>query len=132
VVRAERENRAAGIGRESAMMDDAMLLPSGVELEHDDATGCYRVRYDATDAPPSAVAVGAVAAIAGTDPLDLDPVWDSVDPDALDDLFRSTPGGRLRESGQIVFSLADHRVAVDADDEMEIWPPDAVPSGDLR
>ena len=66
--------------------------------------------------------MAAVAAVAETDPLDLPPLRETIDPDALDDLFRRTPGGRTRESGYVEFSLADHRVVVDASGGVEVYP----------
>ncbi|WP_137287488.1 HalOD1 output domain-containing protein [Halorussus salinisoli] len=105
------------------MMDDTTELPSGVELERDETMGCYRVRYDRTDQPASMVVVSAVAAVVERDPLDLEPLRSALDPDAMDDLFAQTPGGRVRNSGRIEISLADHRVVVDADGDVEIYPP---------
>lgn len=47
------------------------------------------------DEPPSAAVVRAVASLTNTSVLDLDPLYDAVDPDHLDGLFAgdSTPGG---------------------------------------
>jgi hypothetical protein len=103
-------------------MDNAVLLPRGVEIERDESTGGYRVRYDPSEELPSTVVVTAVAAVAETDPLDLEPLRASVDPDALDALFRQTPGGRVRSSGQTEFRFADHHVTVDATGEIRVSP----------
>lgn len=40
--------------------------------------------------------ISAVAAARGADPLDLDPLYEAIDPDALDSLYRR--GGREREN----------------------------------
>ncbi|WP_135825867.1 HalOD1 output domain-containing protein [Halorussus ruber] len=103
-------------------MDEAVLLPRGVEIERDESTDRYRVRYDSSEELPSTVVVTAVAAVAETDPLDLEPLRESIDPDALDALFRQTPGGRIRSSGQAEFWFADHHVTVDATGEIEVTP----------
>lgn len=101
---------------------DTMVLPRGVEIERDESTATYRVRYDSTDELPSTVVVSAVAAVAETDPLDLEPLRETVDPDALDALFRQTPGGRVRSSGCIEFHFAGHHVRVDATGDIEVSP----------
>ena len=104
-------------------MDDTMLLLRDVEIERDESADVYRVRDCPTDEPASTVVVTTVAAVSETDPLDLEPLRESVDPDALDSLFRETPGGCVRNAGRIEFSFADHGVAVDATGKIEISPP---------
>ncbi|WP_276282006.1 HalOD1 output domain-containing protein [Halorussus caseinilyticus] len=105
------------------MTNDTTVLPSGVEIERDESDGCYRARYDSTEHPTSTVVVTAVAAVTETDPLDLEPLRESLDPDALDDIFRRTPGGHVREEGCVEFSLAAHEVVVGAEGDVEIYPP---------
>ncbi|MFC7080169.1 HalOD1 output domain-containing protein [Halorussus caseinilyticus] len=72
------------------MTNDTTVLPSGVEIERDESDGCYRARYDSTEHPTSTVVVTAVAAVTETDPLDLEPLRESLDPDAL----TTSSGGR--------------------------------------
>jgi hypothetical protein len=102
--------------------DDATLLSTGTELEYDDADESYRLRLDETEQSISVAVVGAVAAVAETDPLELRPLRESIDPDALDDLFARTRGGLTRESGRVEFSFPDYRVVVDATGVIEIHP----------
>ena len=105
-------------------MNEATLLPAGSTLEYDEHDELYRVRYDEGDESASTVVVAAVAAVAETDPLELQPLRESVDPDALDDLFAKTCGGRARELGCIEFPYDDYRVVVDASGEIEVHPPE--------
>lgn len=73
----------------------------------------HHVHYDpGTDVDPSETLVIAVADIAGVDSLDLDPLYDTVDPDTLDDFVES--GGVAEVGGQMEFTFADHRVTVHA------------------
>lgn len=58
---------------------------------------------------PSVSVVEAVAAETGADPASLAPLYDVVDPDALDGLFE--PGA----SGSVEFEFCGHDVAVHAD-----------------
>ncbi|SDJ37374.1 HalOD1 output domain-containing protein [Natronorubrum texcoconense] len=50
-------------------------------------------------------------------------LYDSVDPDALDALFRPRHDGRPRHGGTLSFSVRDHSVTVDSDGEILIEPP---------
>lgn len=102
--------------------NDAALLPEATELEYDDTDDSYRLQLDGTHKSVSVAVVGAVAAVAGTDPLELRPLRESVDSDALDDLFARTCGGTSRESGRIEFLFEGYRVVVNATGEVEIHP----------
>ena len=53
-------------------------------------------------------------------------LYDSVDPDALDALFRPRYDGNSRSGGTVAFSVADHRVTVRSDGEILIEPPESV------
>jgi hypothetical protein len=105
-------------------MNEATLLPAESTLEYDESDELYRVRHEEADQSLSTVVVAAVAAVAEADPLELQPLRESVDPDALDDLFASTRGGIVRETGQIAFPIDDYLVVVDASGEIEVHPPE--------
>ncbi|WP_255171026.1 HalOD1 output domain-containing protein [Natrononativus amylolyticus] len=60
--------------------------------------------------------VDGVAALEGTDPLELPPLFDAVDPDALEAIFAPTDGGTPR-IGRIEFPYAGHTVTVVREDE---------------
>jgi hypothetical protein len=59
--------------------------------------------------------VTGVAALEGIDPMELPPLFDAIDPDALDAIFAATGSGGPR-SGRVGFTYADHRVTVEFDD----------------
>ncbi|WP_132058356.1 HalOD1 output domain-containing protein [Halorussus amylolyticus] len=106
-------------------MDDTTRLPDGLELEHDDAAGVYRAQYDwDADEALSIVVVAAVGTITKTNALDLPQLRESVDPDALDDIFAPTSTGHPRRAGSVEFPFAEHRIAVSATGEIEIRPPE--------
>ncbi|MFB6303356.1 MAG: HalOD1 output domain-containing protein [Haloferacaceae archaeon] len=63
-----------------------------------------------------AAVVRAVSAVEGVEPTDLPPLYEAVDPDALDRLVQS-----IRSAGFVVFSYADYTVAVHADDVVEVY-----------
>jgi hypothetical protein len=50
-------------------------------------------------------------------------LYDTVDPDALNSLFRPRHDGRPRAGGTLSFVIDGHRVTVRADGEILIEPP---------
>ena len=67
--------------------------------------------------------VAAVAAARDEDPLDLPPLYEAIDPDALDQLFgRGLSDGR-NGPGRVVFMLADCEVVVHSDGEVDVTAP---------
>lgn len=61
---------------------------------------------------PSMAVVAAVADARGVDPLRLEPLANSIDPEALDRLFADTYGGQPRMIGRVTFELAGCEVTV--------------------
>ena len=59
--------------------------------------------------------VEAVAAATGRDETELEPLFDAVDPDALDDLFDRGSTARRRADVRVAFRYAGCRVAVGPD-----------------
>lgn len=72
----------------------------------------------------SETVVTAVAEATGVDPVDLDPLYDVVDPDALDQIFRST-GTSPPNSMEVRFSMAGCHVVVRGDGEVVVTPPES-------
>lgn len=65
--------------------------------------------------------VAAVAEAKGVDPLELEPLYDAVDPDGLNRLFRPVVGS-VPTDIRIGFSYADCRVVVHGDGEVVATP----------
>lgn len=102
--------------------------PSGLVQESDDTPiefdverGTYRTTFDPTTDSPSDVVVESVSAVTGTAPLDLDPLYSVVDPDALDSLFAPTASGTTR-TGRTTFEYSDCEVTVSADGDVLLDP----------
>jgi hypothetical protein len=71
--------------------------------------------YD-RDEPLSAAVIEAVADAADREPAELGtPLYDQIDPDALDNLFGDRHNGMPRGSGHVVFTLLDYEVTVYSD-----------------
>ena len=85
----------------------------------------YRATHD-PDGPArlSTTVVHALADCLGTDVTDgRVSLYDAVDPDALDRLFRPRHDGRPRSGGSLSFTVRDHYVTVSSDGEILIEPP---------
>ncbi|WP_202614562.1 HalOD1 output domain-containing protein [Halostella litorea] len=65
------------------------LMDDGTPAEFENPHGVVERRYDSGDGSPSEAVVYAVAEAVNVDPLELDPLHGTVDPDALDALFRN-------------------------------------------
>lgn len=66
------------------------------------------------DATASEAVVATVADRAGTEPIALPPLYDSIDPDALDAIFRDDHPGR------VTFSYAGYEVTVCGRDQVTV------------
>lgn len=94
----------------------------GGSRSYDPETETYRLHRDwASNDRISTIIVNAVAAIIDTSPTDISPLYTSVDPDALDKLFRSisTENRRGLES-TLSFTLNDCEVTVYANGRIEL------------
>lgn len=69
----------------------------------------------AGDVPPSQRVPRRVASVLNVDVLELPPLYESVDPDALDGLFANHDGLSRTRTGTVSFAYAGCTVFVDAD-----------------
>lgn len=106
------------------MHDDAST--PGEEVEYDADTDTYRATYANGSDPASLVVVETVAAITDRDAHDLRPLYEVVDPAALDDAFRPTADGRFRPDGRISFTYEGFDVTVRSYGVIAIEPTDEV------
>jgi hypothetical protein len=73
-------------------------------------------------ASPSTEVVRRVASEAGVDPIDLPPLYEAVDPDALDRFLESVDGTTPTVSEAVRFRYAGYHVAVEADGAVALSP----------
>lgn len=75
------------------------------------------------DEPPSRSVIRAVASVNGTDPMEMQPLYDAIDPDALDRVFESAPDRpRPLTDGLVSFRFSDCHVTVYADGRTVVEP----------
>ena len=77
------------------------------------------------DVVPSERVVAAVSDATGRDPLDLEPLHEVVDPDALNRFVRPPSEGRPPVPGWLVFRWADCEVTLYGDGRIDIERADA-------
>lgn len=95
---------------------------AGVAVDYHEGSDTYRAEFDSHDRPPSEAAVSAVATASDCDPLDLPPLFDTIDTEALDLLFASegaTTAGGMRTA---TFEYADYLVTVNRHGTVEVEP----------
>ena len=89
----------------------------------------YRAYHDPDgSATLSTTVIHALAECMGVDVTDGSlSLYDTVDPDALDALFRPRYDGTPRSGGTLIFFVHDHRVTVHSTGHIEIEPPGTGP-----
>ena len=83
--------------------------------EFEEQEGLYRVKYDSAQATPSFAVITIVSNITGIDPLDLDPLYESIDGDALDALCTAISSG-----SRLTFHYSGYEITVGPDDVVEV------------
>ena len=68
--------------------------------------------------------VSAVADARDEDPLELPPLYEVIDLDALDSLFNSGLPGGATGPGRVTFTFDDHEVVVHSNGDVDVTPPD--------
>ena len=85
-------------------------------------TASNEVRNVCRNGQISETVVTAVAEAKGVDPLDLKPLYDVIDPDALNRMFRPSAGSPPAVM-ELSFSMAGCKVVVHGDGEVVVTPP---------
>lgn len=87
------------------------------------ATNTYRICHDLrSDESVTVTVVRAVAIVTNTPPMDFDPMFETIDPDALNRLFNGPSGDSPQDSNWVSFRFNDCAVQVSASGTIEITP----------
>lgn len=100
------------------MKANGKLARTDQSIEYDDQSEVYRIdhRWDGEGSVATALAT-AVADIRGRDPLDLEPLYESVDLDAVDALLAGSGGA---SDAIVTFRYEGFRVIVRGDGTIEL------------
>ena len=92
-------------------------------MSFEPATNTYGVRHSASrDEPISATVIRAVAIVTNMPPMDFDPLFETIDPDALNQLFNGPNSDSPQDASGVAFRFNDYTVQVDATGTIEITP----------
>lgn len=94
---------------------------SGTTAEHVD--GRISHSYDWAETNPTTAVVETLAVAANSEPLDTDPLYEAVDPDALDRLLSSTDAETPTDL-RVSFDYGCFRVEVHGSGEVAVRPAD--------
>lgn len=108
-------------------------------VSHDQASSCIRYEEDeglykidgevVLEEDPSTCLVMSVAEIADADPLEQPQLSDAIDPEALDELFRTGIRSEGSDMDKASFNYADYRVTLYRDGELLIQPRNSSGTG---
>lgn len=88
----------------------------------DQQTETYTAHHDWDGAEPITTTVLSVLSEAtGDDPIEMEPLNDCVDPDALDKLFSPRQDGTPRHGGSVSFDVNGRTVTVYSDGEVAVY-----------
>lgn len=105
-------------GADRSAGDESSSVDGNSSTASDADGSVHRTPYDAsTDGPLGAAVVVAIAEATGTPTHAIDPLYETIDPDALSELFGpTTRGGSDRRRGTVSFVHYGCRVTVDGDE----------------
>ena len=90
-----------------------------------DARESIRAEFDWSVVPPSTAVVETVAIAADREPTGLEPLYETIDPDALDTLIRSMGTNSTDGDATVTFTLDGYQVTVQRDGSVVIRPDKA-------
>ncbi|QCJ45640.1 HalOD1 output domain-containing protein [Haloprofundus sp. MHR1] len=99
------------------------------DISYDPERNQYSVEFDRARDVPSIVLVGALAEIEGRDTNDIEPLYGTVDPDAIDTIFQRDSRTTAERNGHLTFDFDGRTVTVWAEGRIDISLSDAERDG---
>jgi hypothetical protein len=93
-----------------------------VSVSYDPGTETYRCTFDSATVSPSVAVVEAMAAVLETDPTDLEPLYDVIDPQGLDRICTESVPPQREGNRTVAFTYQGHRVTVESSGFVEMTP----------
>lgn len=81
-------------------------------LDYNPETGTYRASFDGSSETVCQAVVSMVSAISKTNPTELPPLGETIDPDALGAVLYSSPSNQSQGDVHVTFWYADYEVTV--------------------
>lgn len=108
-------------------LDDTPSTGNSTSSDSERATDDVR-HEPASDTPISNAIIEAVAAVTEARPEDLCPLYEVIEPDALDQIFAPTgpTGAETTRTGYVVFSYEGCSVCISSDRQVVVTPPEDV------
>ena len=98
-----------------------MVTGIGVEaIEYDRETGIARTQFDQEKTPASTAVIATLADVMDADPVELDPLHSTVDPEALNAFVRVRNG--TEGDVHLKFSHEDHMITVNSYGVVTVTP----------
>ena len=105
---------------------DATVSGVGVEaVEYSRGSGTVRTQFDQEKTPASMAVIATLADVMDTDPVELDPLYSTVDPDEVDALVRvrsGTNGDSYNGDTHVTFTHEGHTITVHSYGVITITP----------
>lgn len=92
------------------------------QISTEDGPG-FRTTYNRSSGRPLSIVVVDAVEAALDRATELEPLYDIVDPDALDQLFQHKSDGTPRPGGELTFAYSGCEVTVRADGDVIVVPP---------
>ena len=92
--------------------------------DYDSATDTYRVSFDATSHSLNESIISTVAAVSGTEPMELPPLYDVLDPDALEALIELNAARPAESDIHVTFTFNGYTVTVHTYGIIAVQPAD--------
>ena len=110
---------------------NATVSGVGVEaVEYSQESGTVRTLFDQEETPASTVVIATLADVMDTDPVELNPLYSTVDPDASDALVRVRNG--TEEDIHVTFTHEGHAITVHSYGVITITKEHDLPSEKLE
>lgn len=101
-------------------------IPAGdVSVEYDSERELYRATFDSSSIGPIIAVTEVMADVCETDPLELEPLYYSIETDALEVLTDKYGPGQREGDSQIHFVYENHEVTVKSYGVIEVQPRSA-------
>ena len=98
-------------------------VPSVRSLTFDPEEEAYVSEFDNSDVPPDVTVISVIAKITGQSTTDLEPLYLTVDPDALNQIVRSGPSGLDHSERLVEFTYQNLTVRLLSSGVIKVYPP---------